>query len=106
MIERELIVDTETTGLDPQQGHRVIEIGCVELVNRKRTGNDRQWYINPQRDIDEAAFEVHGISSEFLADKPVFETLADEIYAYLKGAQLVIHRRRSSASHQLINVFL
>jgi len=91
MMNRQLVVDTETTGLDPDQGHRVIEIGCVELVNRKRTNHDRRWYINPNRDIDPGAFEVHGISTEFLADKPTFESIAQELRDYLHGAELIIH---------------
>lgn len=90
-MSRQLVVDTETTGLDPDQGHRVIEIGCVELINRKRTHNDRRWYINPEREIDAGAFEVHGISAEFLADKPVFDSIAEELAEYLRGAELIIH---------------
>ena len=69
---RQIVLDTETTGLEVSQGHRIIEIGCVELVNRKLTGNHYHQYINPQREIDQGAIEVHGITSDFLADKPIF----------------------------------
>ena len=88
---RQVVLDTETTGLEPSAGHRVIEIGCVELVNRKLTGRHYHQYINPERDIDDAAIEVHGITTEFLADKPVFEAIADEFYEFVRGAELVIH---------------
>ncbi|HMW49735.1 MAG TPA: DNA polymerase III subunit epsilon, partial [Cellvibrionaceae bacterium] len=80
-----------TTGLEPQQGHRIIEIGCVELVNRKLTGRHFHHYINPQRDIDEGAQAVHGISAEFLADKPLFAQLAEAFFEFVKGAELIIH---------------
>ena len=75
---RQIILDTETTGLEPTQGHRVIEIGCLELVNRRQTGNNFQVYINPEREIDQGAINVHGISNEFLADKPTFDKIVDE----------------------------
>jgi len=88
---RQIVLDTETTGLDPAQGHRIIEIGCVELVNRKRTGNELHQYIQPDREIDPGAIEVHGISNEFLADKPRFEDIAHDLLTYLDGAELVIH---------------
>jgi DNA polymerase-3 subunit epsilon len=88
---RQIVLDTETTGLSPQQGHRIIEVGCVELINRRLTGNNLHYYINPQRDIDRAAMEVHGITNESLEDKPVFFDIIDELLAYLKGAELVIH---------------
>ena len=88
---REIVLDTETTGLDPQQGHRIIEIGCVEIENRKLTGNRYQCYLNPQRDIDSAAFEVHGISNEFLVDKPLFAQVRDDFVEFVRGAELVIH---------------
>ena len=74
---RQIVLDTETTGLEPSQGHRVIEIGCIELVNRRLTGNNLHIYINPQRAIDAGALEVHGISNDFLADKPLFSDIAD-----------------------------
>lgn len=88
---RQIILDTETTGLDPQHGHRIIEIGCVELVGRRRTGRDYHQYIRPDREIDAGAIEVHGISNEFLEDKPDFETIADAFLDYIKGAELIIH---------------
>ena len=88
---RQIVLDTETTGLDPQQGHRVIEIGCVEIENRKLTGNHYHCYLNPDRDIDEAAVEVHGITSQFLADKPRFKKVEQEFLEFVRGAELVIH---------------
>ena len=88
---RQIVLDTETTGLNPADGHRIIEIGCVELINRKLTGNNYHQYIQPQREIDAGAFEVHGISNEFLADKPVFVDLAEEFLDYIRGAELIIH---------------
>lgn len=88
---RQIVLDTETTGLEPSQGHRIIEIGCVELVNRKLTGRHYHQYIQPQREIDEGAIAVHGISNEFLADKPVFTQIAQEFLEFIDGAQLVIH---------------
>jgi DNA polymerase III subunit epsilon len=90
-MSRQIILDTETTGLEPQQGHRIIEIGCVELINRKLTGRHFHHYINPQRDIDEGAQAVHGISAEFLADKPLFSHLADGFLEFVKDAELIIH---------------
>ena len=88
---RQIVLDTETTGLEVSRGHRIIEIGCVELVDRKLTGNHYHQYINPQRDIDQGAIEVHGITPEFLADKPVFSKIAREFYTFVEGAELVIH---------------
>ena len=88
---RQIILDTETTGLDPLQGHRVIEIGCVELEDRKPTGNHYQCYLNPEREVDIAAMEVHGISNEFLADKPVFAQVEAEFIDFVRGAELLIH---------------
>ena len=88
---RQIILDTETTGLEPSQGHRIIEIGCVELINRKLTGNHYHQYIRPERDIDEQAIEIHGITPEFLQDKPVFSEIVDEFMAFIDGGQLVIH---------------
>lgn len=88
---RQIILDTETTGLNPEQGHRIIEIGCVELINRKLTGKHYHQYINPERAIDEGALAVHGISNEFLADKPIFSQIAAEFMAFVDGAELVIH---------------
>lgn len=88
---RQIVLDTETTGLDPAQGHKVIEIGCVELINRKLTGNHLHVYINPMREIEAAALEVHGITNEFLADKPLFADIADSFITFVDGAELVIH---------------
>ena len=88
---RQIVLDTETTGLEVSQGHRVIEIGCIELVNRRVTGNHWHYYFNPDREVDIGAFEVHGISNEFLQDKQRFAELADEFYRYVEGAELVIH---------------
>ncbi len=88
---RQIVLDTETTGLETSQDHRIIEIGCVELVDRKLTGNHYHQYINPEREIDAGAMEVHGISNEFLADKPVFAQIVDEFLAFVDGAELVIH---------------
>lgn len=91
MSGRQIVLDTETTGLEHRQGHRIIEIGCVELVNRKLTGNNYQVYLNPERDIDQGAIEVHGISNEFLLDKPLFSDIYSKLLSYLAGAELVIH---------------
>jgi len=88
---RQIVLDTETTGLEPKQGHRVIEIGCVELLDRKLTGNHYHQYIQPDREIDEGAIEVHGITNEFLQDKPRFADIAEDFLAFIKGAELVIH---------------
>lgn len=88
---RQIVLDTETTGLSAAQGDRIIEIGCVELINRKLTGNNLHFYINPERDSHEDALKVHGITTEFLRDKPKFAAIADELLAYLQGAELIIH---------------
>ena len=88
---RQIVLDTETTGLDPTKGHRIIEIGCVELINRKRTGNELHQYLQPDREIDPGAIEVHGISNEFLADKPRFEDIVSDFLTYIEGAELIIH---------------
>lgn len=88
---RQIVLDTETTGLEPAQGHRIIEIGCVELVNRKLTGRHYHQYIQPQREVEEQAIEVHGITNEFLADKPVFADIIADFVAFVEGAELVIH---------------
>ena len=88
---RQIVLDTETTGLEPSQGHRIIEIGCVELINRRITDNRYHQYINPQREVDQGAIDVHGISNEFLADKPVFEQIADDFLKFIHGAELIIH---------------
>lgn len=88
---RQIILDTETTGLDPSQGHRVIEIGCLELLNRRLTGREFHVYLNPERDVDDAAFRVHGLSRAFLADKALFSAIADDFIAFIEGAELIIH---------------
>ncbi len=88
---RQIILDTETTGLDPKQGHKIIEVGCIEMAKRRMTGNTFHHYIQPNREIDEAAIEVHGITLETLKDKPIFGDLAAELLDFLKGAELIIH---------------
>lgn len=88
---RQIILDTETTGLDPAQGHRIIEVAAVEMINRRLTGNHLHYYINPGREIDAGAQKVHGITEEFLQDKPKFQDIADALYAYLQGSELIIH---------------
>ncbi|MDB4837741.1 DNA polymerase III subunit epsilon [Marinomonas sp.] len=88
---RQVILDTETTGIDPKQGHRIIEIGCVEMIERKLTKRHFHVYINPDREVEEEAFRVHGISNEFLADKPRFHEVAQEFFDFIKGAELIIH---------------
>jgi len=88
---RQIVLDTETTGLETSQDHRIIEIGCVELVNRKLTGRHYHQYINPQRNVDEGAMQVHGISDEFLTDKPLFENVVDEFLQFVGDSELVIH---------------
>ena len=88
---RQIFLDTETTGLFPDQGDRVIEIGCVELVNRKLTGKTLHLYLNPERESHEEALRIHGISNEFLLDKPKFEAAADEFLAFVSDAELIIH---------------
>jgi DNA polymerase-3 subunit epsilon len=88
---RQIFLDTETTGLSPENGDRIVEIGCVELVNRKLTGKNLHFYLNPERDSHEDALKVHGISNEFLKDKPKFGEIADELLEYLQGADVLIH---------------
>lgn len=88
---RQIFLDTETTGLSAENGDRIIEVGCVELVARKLTGNNKHFYLNPGRDSHEDALKVHGISNEFLKDKPKFSAIADELLDYLQGAEIIIH---------------
>lgn len=90
-MAREIVLDTETTGLDPRNGDRLIEIGCVELINRIPTGREFHVYINPQRDVPRAAEDVHGLSTQFLADKPLFADVAADFLAFIEDAALVIH---------------
>src|SRR3569832_2961556 len=88
---RQIVLDTETTGLNPRSGDRVIEIGCIEIVNRQLTGNNFHSYINPERDSEEGALAVHGLTTEFLSDKPKFAEIANELRDYLSGAEVIIH---------------
>jgi DNA polymerase-3 subunit epsilon len=88
---RQIILDTETTGLDPAAGHRIIEIAGVEIVNRRLTGNHFHRYVNPQRPSDEAALQIHGLTSEFLSDKPRFSEIAQDFLDFVRGAELIIH---------------
>jgi DNA polymerase-3 subunit epsilon len=88
---RQIFLDTETTGLYPEQGDRLIEIGCVELVNRKLTGNNLHLYVNPGRDSHEEALRIHGITTEFLSDKPKFSEIVEQLLSYVEGAEIIIH---------------
>jgi len=91
---RYIVLDTETTGLETSQGHRIIEIGCVELIDRTISGKTYHQYINPEREIDEGAIEVHGITNEFLSDKPKFQDIAVDFMRFISGAELIIHNAR------------
>jgi len=88
---RQIVLDTETTGLEPRQGHRIIEIGCVEMNDRRLTGNNFHQYLQPDREIDAGAMEVHGITNEFLQDKPRFKDVVGDFIEYIRGAELIIH---------------
>lgn len=88
---RRIVLDTETTGLSPEQGHRIVEIGAVEILNRSVTGRTFHTYLNPDREVDPGALEVHGLSNEFLADKPRFESVAEDFLAYIADSELIIH---------------
>lgn len=90
-MNRQVVLDTETTGLEPRQGHRIIEIGALELIDRQPTGRQFHTYINPEREIDQGALEVHGITEAFLRDKPLFAEISDDLLAFVDGAELVIH---------------
>jgi DNA polymerase-3 subunit epsilon len=90
-MTRQIILDTETTGLEPSDGHRIIEIGCVEIINRKFTENDYRCFLNPERDIDIGAMQVHGITLDDLKDKPKFRDVAKDFLEYIRGAELIIH---------------
>lgn len=94
MTQRQIVLDTETTGLDPKKGHRIIEIGCVEIIERRVTENYWHYYLNPDRDIDAGAQQVHGITSEFLEDKPRFYELKDDFLKFISGAELIIHNAK------------
>ncbi len=88
---RQVVLDTETTGLEPEQGHRIIEIGCIELLNRRPSGRSYHQYINPQRNLDPGAVDVHGLTADFLADKPIFSEIVEDFVEFASGAELVIH---------------
>jgi len=88
---RQIFLDTETTGLSPESGDRIIEIGCVEMLNRRLTGSNLHFYLNPERANSEDAVKIHGLTDEFLSDKPLFASVADELLAYLSGAEVIIH---------------
>ena len=88
---RQIVLDTETTGLEWEKGHRIIEVACIELINRKFTGKKYQQYINPERPIDDAALAVHGISNSFLDNKPLFSSIANDLMAFIQDAELIIH---------------
>ena len=90
-MSRQIFLDTETTGLSPESGDRIIEVGCIEMVNRRLTGENKHFYLNPERKNSEDAVRVHGLTDEFLADKPVFGAVADELMDFLSGAEIVIH---------------
>ncbi|MCM5680320.1 DNA polymerase III subunit epsilon [Schlegelella sp. S2-27] len=90
-MSRQIFLDTETTGLSPESGDRIIEIGCVEMVDRRLTGNNKHFYLNPERANSEDAVKIHGLTDEFLADKPLFAAVVDELMEYLSGAEIVIH---------------
>ncbi len=114
---RQIILDTETTGLEPKLGHRIIEIGCVEVIDRRLTGRHYHQYLQPDREIDDGAIEVHGITNEFLVDKPRFSDIAEDFIEFIKGAELVIHNapfdvgfinhefRLLSRTHDLVGEF-
>jgi DNA polymerase III subunit epsilon len=91
ITKRQVVLDTETTGLNPKEGHKIIEIGCVELINRRLTNNRFHVYINPDREIDAGAIEVHGITNEFLQDKPRFADIVEDYIEFTQGAELIIH---------------
>ncbi len=88
---RQIILDTETTGIEPKAGHRIIEIGCVEMINRRLTGNNYHQYIQPEREVPQEAIDIHGITNEFLTDKPLYAAISDDFFQFIKGAELIIH---------------
>lgn len=88
---RQIIIDTETTGLEPTKGHRIIEIGCIELIDRKLTGNTFHRYINPEREVETEALAIHGITNDFLQDKPIFANILSDFLAFIDGAELIAH---------------
>lgn len=91
---RQVVLDTETTGMPVTDGHRIIEIGCVEIVDRQTTGNHFHQYVNPEREVDEGAYEVHGLGNDFLADKPLIASVLDEFLDFVRGSELVIHNAK------------
>lgn len=93
-IERLIILDTETTGINPREGHRIVEIGCVEMINRQLTGRTFHAYINPLFHMEQEVIDIHGLTNEFLADKPLFEHVVDDFIAFIQGAELVIHNAK------------
>lgn len=95
---RQIFVDTETTGLEPGLGHRVVEIGCIEMVNRRLSGRDLHFYLNPERRSHEDALKVHGLTDEFLADKPLFAHVVDELLEYVRGAEVIMHNAAFDAA--------
>jgi len=88
---RQIVLDTETTGLEPKQGHRIIEVGCIELIDRRETNQNFHQYINPERDIEDGAFNIHGLSNEFLSNKPRFSDIAQEFIEFIRDSELIIH---------------
>ncbi len=88
---KQILLDTETTGLDFSAGHKIIEIGCIEIEDRKYTGNQLHYYLNPERDIEQGAFNVHGITDDFLKDKPLFKDISEEFINFIKESELIIH---------------
>ena len=88
---RQIVLDTETTGLEPEKGHRVVEIGGVEVIDRKLTGQHFHSYLNPERDVDDAAYEIHGLSDKFLSSQPLFKEIASDFLSYIEDAELIIH---------------
>lgn len=97
--KRQIVLDTETTGLEPKDGHRIVEIGCVELIDRIPTGKTYQVYLNPDRDSDPAALAIHGLTTEFLKDKPRFAEKVDEFLSFIEGAELIIHNAKFDIKH-------
>ena len=92
--ERLIILDTETTGINPREGHRIVEVGCVEMINRQLTGRSYHAYINPRFEMDQEVINIHGLTNEFLRDKPLFAQIADEFINFIQGAELVIHNAK------------
>lgn len=97
--KRQIVLDTETTGLEPKDGHRIVEIACVELIDKKPTGRTYQVYLNPDRDSDPKALEIHGLTTEFLKDKPRFGEKVDEFLSFIEGAELIIHNAKFDIKH-------